>query len=55
MLFQKDSFTYPFPYLNFPLCKDARVPIWQSDKLVKDTGILNIDLIQDDENVVATQ
>ncbi|KAG5599583.1 hypothetical protein H5410_030953 [Solanum commersonii] len=49
----KTSATYPFPCLIFQLCRDSRVPIWHSDRLIHPIGTLDIGLIRDEANVVA--
>uniref|UniRef100_M1D9A8 Putative plant transposon protein domain-containing protein n=1 Tax=Solanum tuberosum TaxID=4113 RepID=M1D9A8_SOLTU len=51
----KTSTTYPFPCLIFQLCRDSRVPIWHGERLIHSTGTLDIGLIRDKENVVASR
>lgn len=47
------STPYLFPCHIFQLCRDAGVPIWHCDKLIRSTGTLNICLIGDEANDVA--
>ena len=39
------STTYPFPWLIPQLCRDARVPIWNYDRLRRPAGTLDIRFI----------
>ena len=49
----KSSTTYPFACLIFHLCRNVGVPIWNCDTLCTPSGIFDIGLIRDEDNVAA--
>ena len=50
----KVTTTYPFPRMIFSLCKSTGVPIWPVDKLKTPLGTVNIGLIRDETNELAS-
>ena len=49
----KSSTTYPFTCMIFLLYNDDGVPLWHCDILCTPTGIVDIYLIKDKDNVAA--
>uniref|UniRef100_M1D9L6 Integrase core domain containing protein n=1 Tax=Solanum tuberosum TaxID=4113 RepID=M1D9L6_SOLTU len=49
----KTTTTLPFPCLIFHFCREASVPIWHCDRLLKATKTLDIGFIRDDANLAA--
>ena len=51
----KVTTTYPFPCMIFFLCRSAGVPIWHVDHLKTPQGTVNVGLIRDEANELASR
>ena len=49
----KVTTTYPFPCMNFSLCRSAGVPIWHVHQLKTQLGTVDIGFIRDEANELA--
>ena len=47
--------TYPFPCMIFSLCRSAGVPIWHVDQLKTPLGTVDIGLIRNEANELASR
>ena len=49
------STTYPFPCMIFTLCRSAGVPIWHVDQVKTPQGTVDVGLIRDKANELASR